>query len=262
MSTSSNTLNPPGFIRTQLEFTRHIRDPQSAPVPHDVANRRMKIYTELFYNNVEDFIASSFPVLRQITDDESWHHMIRDYFRQHKARTPLFPEMPREFLYYLEHERQAHENDYPFMLELAHYEWVELALSLSELDAEWHSIETTAGLQHGVPIVSPLAWLFDYQYPVHQISPDYLPEAPTGQMSYLLLYRDSEDEVHFMELNPVSARLIHLMQENRQLTAEQILQQIATELQHSNPETVIQAGMDIIHDLYHRGVILGVNKQP
>lgn len=260
MSNNSNTASTPGFILTQREFTTHIRDPNHAPYPQDIEKRRMRIYTELFYNNVEDFIASSFPVLRQITDDDAWHRMIRDYFQRHKAKTPLFPELPREFLYYLEHERRSSEHDHPFMLELAHYEWVELALSLSELEPDWEKIHTQGELLHGEPVLSPLAWLFSYQYPVHQISPDFLPDTPAQQPSFLLLYRDSDDEVHFMELNPVAARFIHLMQENKQQSCEQLLQKIATEIQHPQPELVIQAGMDIAHDLHRRGVLLGVNK--
>ena len=256
MSNNGNTASPPGFIQTQYAFTRHIRDPQHVPCPADVEQRRMRIYSELFYNNVESFIADSFPVLRQITDDEAWHEMIRDYFQRHKAKTPLFPELPREFLYYLEHERQASEQDYPFMLELAHYEWLELALSLSELEPDQEIIQ--GDLLHGVPVLSPLAWLFSYRYPVHQIGPDFLPDEAPQQPSYLLLYRDAEDEVHFMELNPVTARLIHLIQENAQQSSEQMLLEIAREIQHPEPGLVIQAGMDILQDLQTRGVVLGV----
>ena len=92
----------------------------------------MNIYRELFYNNVEGFMASSFPVLRKIMDDAQWHALVRDYFSNHKARTPLFPEMPREFLHYLQEEREPQDSDPAYLLELAHYEWVELALSLAD----------------------------------------------------------------------------------------------------------------------------------
>ena len=88
----------PDFAQRQYAFAAHIRDPERNPRPEDVEERRMKIYRELFYNNVEDFIASTYPVLRQITPDERWHAMIRDYFATHLSHTPLFAEMPREFL--------------------------------------------------------------------------------------------------------------------------------------------------------------------
>ncbi len=253
--------NPAEFVRKQYAFAAHIRNPDSNPRPDDVEARRMQIYNDLFYNNVEGFMSSSYPVLREIHDDESWHRLIRDYFQHHKAKTPLFPEMPREFLTYLEHEREAKESDFPFMLELAHYEWAELALSLSEQEPDWSSIEKNSDLLNRMPVLSPLAWPLRYHWPVQHIGPDYLPDKPPDTLTYLLLYRDTNDEVHFMELNPVTARLLQLIQEQSLPSSEVMLQQIAEELNHPDPEVVIQGGKAILQDLKHRNVILGVKKR-
>ena len=150
--------NQPKFIQKQYEFAAHIRNPHTNPRPNDIEARRMKIYSDIFYNNVESFMSNSYPVLREIHDDENWHRLIRHYFHTHKAKTPFFPEIPREFLHYLKSERQAEENDYPFMLELAHYEWAELALSLSEHEPDWHKVDTNGDLLQGLAVLSPLAW--------------------------------------------------------------------------------------------------------
>ncbi|NNG12205.1 MAG: DUF2063 domain-containing protein, partial [Halobacteria archaeon] len=64
--TSHSRTERPDFIRRQYEFAAHIRDPKHQPAPADVEDRRMGIYRELFYNNVEGFIAGTFPVLRRI----------------------------------------------------------------------------------------------------------------------------------------------------------------------------------------------------
>lgn len=250
----------PAFIRKQYEFSAHIRNPQTNPRPDDVEARRMNIYTELFYNNVEGFMSSSYPVLREIHDDESWHHIIRDYFHKHKAKTPLFPEMPREFLHYLENERHPEQSDYPFMLELAHYEWAELALSLSEQEPELTNVDTNGNLLQGLPVISPLVWTLSYHWPVHQIGPEYLPDSQPDTMTYLLLYRDRDDEVHFLEINPVTARLLQLIEEEFLASTEIMLQQIAKELNHPDPQIVIQGGLSIVQDLSQRNIILGVNK--
>ena len=91
----------PEFIQRQYDFAAHIRDPEHAPAPPDVEDRRMAIYRELFYNNVEGFLSNTFPVLREIYDDSHWHAMVRDYFSHHQSQTPLFLEIPREFLGWL-----------------------------------------------------------------------------------------------------------------------------------------------------------------
>ncbi|RKZ79734.1 MAG: DUF2063 domain-containing protein, partial [Gammaproteobacteria bacterium] len=48
----------PSFIDTQYQFAGHIRDPEHNPAPADIEQRRMAIYRELFYNNIEGFIAN------------------------------------------------------------------------------------------------------------------------------------------------------------------------------------------------------------
>ncbi len=258
MTSSQRTPDKPEFTRQQYEFTAHIRNPDRNPRPEGVEDRRMKIYRELFYNNVEDFMASTYPVLRKITPEDRWHAMIRDYFANHLSHTPLFPEMPREFLKYLENEREASPDDPPFMLELAHYEWIELALSIAEQEIDDKLIDGSGDLLDGVPMLSPLAWPLSYQFPVHKIGPDFLPETPGESPTFLVVYRDRDGAVHFLETNPVTARLIQLMSENNTTTGREMLNQIAVELGHPEPDVVVSGGLEILKDLQVRDVVPGV----
>ena len=56
----------PRFQQVQQAFTRHMRDPANAPAPAGVEDRRMAIYRDLLFNNVQTFLAGCFPVLRKI----------------------------------------------------------------------------------------------------------------------------------------------------------------------------------------------------
>jgi hypothetical protein len=245
------------FKQTQYAFAAHIRDPQQHPCPQDVEDRRMNIYRELFYNNVESFMASSFPVLRKILDDVQWHTLIRDYFARHKASTPLFPEMPREFLHYLQNEHEPQDNDPPFLLELAHYEWVELALTLADEENDLKQLSSDGDLLAQHPVLSSLAWPLQYRYPVHQIGPDYQPEQPADSPTFIIVYRNQNDEIGFLEVNPVTARLLHLLTENPTRSGRSVLEQIAKEINHTDPEVVVQGGLTILQDLQARDIILG-----
>ena len=248
------------FKDWQYDFTSHIRDPEIVPAPEGIEPRRIKIYTELFYNNVEGFIASGFPVLRSLYEDDDWHTLVRDYFKNHMNKTPYFLEVSQEFLDYLQNERGEREEDFPFMLELAHYEWVELALSVDETEIDLNGIDANGDLLDGHPVVSPLAWPLSYNYPVHQISDEFQPDAPGEQPTHVVVYRDNkEDDVHFMELNPVTARLIYLLSEDEQLTGRAALEQIASELNHPNPDVVIDGGLDTLRELLDRDIVLGTS---
>jgi len=224
MTTASNSNNAEHFKDVQYAFTRHMRDPENNPPPEGIEDRRMGVYRELVYNNIEGFIANSFPVLRKITPDDRWHEMLRDYVCHHQAHTPLFPRMPLEFLQYLEDERHGHSEDPDFILELAAYEWAEISIALDTREIEMNGIDVGGDLLTGVPVLNPLILPQTYQYPVHQISPDYLPDTPPEVQTYLLVYRRRDDEVGFLELNTVSARLVECMQDNNDKTGLQLLE--------------------------------------
>ncbi|HSH29674.1 MAG TPA: hypothetical protein VK971_07190, partial [Thiohalobacter sp.] len=151
-----------------------------------------------------------------------------------------------------------HAGDPPFLYELAHYEWAELALSVADEQAPPATAVSDAELL-AVPLrVSPLVWPFSYRFPVHRIGPDYRPDAPPPTPTYLLLYRDPDDEVRFIELNAVSARLLALLLEhadNPGYTARRALKQITVELGHSDPDVVITGGRDILADWQRRHIL-------
>jgi uncharacterized protein len=248
------------FQNVQNVFTQHMRDPDNNAAPEGVEDRRIKIYRELVYNNIEGFIANSFPVLRKVIVDEQWHKMMRDYVSNHQAHTPLFPKMPQEFIQYLEHERIGHEEDYPFLLELAHYEWIETSVSMDTREISFDDINEEGDLLNGVPVISPLAMPQAYQWPVHQISPELIPQEMPEQLTYILIYRDRNDEVGFIELNPVSAKLIEECTNNTNQTGKEILLSIAKQLQHPNPDAVINGGLEIMQDFRNKDVILGTKE--
>lgn len=257
--TDSPNKSQNSFTQTQYAFAAHIRQPDKNSAPTDIEDRRMKIYRELFYNNVESFMSNTYPVLCNILGDKRWHALVRDYFANHKAHTPLFPEMPREFLVYLEDEREAQKDDLPFMLELAHYEWIELALTVSELTDDESKLSTQADFLNEVPVLSNLAWLLKYQYPVQNISaefqPENIPEQPTHIIASRLL--DGE-EIHFTEVNPVIARLLQLITENNDhLTGKQLLTQIANELGNPDIDSIINFGIQTIEELHDKNIIIG-----
>ena len=144
--------------------------------------------------------------------------MVRDFFAHHTSSSPYFLEISQEFLDYLQSELETQPEDPQGLLELAHSEWGELARMVAEESTDLDMVDPNGDLLQGHPVLSPAAWPLAYQYPVHKMGPDYLPEAPPGQPTYLVVYRNRMDEVKFLEINPVTARLVNLLQENPEIT--------------------------------------------
>ncbi len=255
--------NPPESLqRLQKQFAAHIRNPFDEPVPDGIEDRRMAIYRDLFYNNIRGFLSKNFPVLAKIYGDRDWRRMVRDFYINHRARTPLFPQLPREFLRYLQEVRKPQPEDPPFLLELAHYEWVELAVSIDEGHIDADDIDPQGDLLTGIPVLSPVAWPLSYSFPVHRIRPDFQPDKPAGPPTNLMVYRNRSDKVQFMELNPVTAHLVQVLKANTTDTGLDCLNRLVTDLNHPKPEVVLDGGKQQLEAFRSRDIIAGVRKSP
>jgi hypothetical protein len=245
--------NLPGFVDVQLEFAAHIRNPDLHPAPGDIEPRRMKIYRDLFYNNIQNFLASGFPVAKKVLGSDAWHRLVRSFIHLNPSETPYFLEISQEFLAFL--GSRTDEDLPPFLLELCHYEWVELALSVNDTDLPEEGIDPDGDLLAGTPVVSPLIWCLAYRWPVHEIGPEHVPQEPPPQPTELIVYRQRNDDVKFMVVNPVTLRLVELLQQDR--TGAEALEALAAELEHIESGVVHQQGAATMERLRHADILLG-----
>lgn len=247
-----NTPELPVFQQYQLQFTGHIRNPSANPRPSKVRANRMQVYTEIVFNNLESSVAACFPVSKKTLGMRTWKKLVRHFFAQHQCHSPLFRQIPEEFLHFL----QTVQDLPPYLTSLAHYEWIELALAVADVSVDMATVDSKGDLLQGRPVFAPALALLSYDYPVQLISPRHKPEQALEQPVNLLVFRDLEDNVRFMELNPVTARLLAILQAGS-LTGRQALGQIATEMAHPDPQAIIQFGLPILQDLKAQGAIYG-----
>ncbi len=201
----------------QRAFAAHLRDPDKMPPPEGIEDRRLAVYRDLFINNITELLGGAFPVARRVLGDAGWQVLIREFYSSHKAHTPYFLEVPREFVEWLTLRPTAGDEP-PFLVELAHYEWVELALAVSDAELPAAGIDPTGDLMQGHPVISPLAWPLAYHWPVQQIGPDYLPDSAPTQPTFLVVYRDASDKVRFLEASAMTAALLDAIEQDATLS--------------------------------------------
>jgi len=216
----------------------------------------MAVYAELFFNNIESLIAANFPVIRTLYDDAAWRDLVRAFYRDHRSHTPLFTDIAREFIRYLEARAEANAGDWPFLVELAHYEWSELALSLDEIDLAKIERDGHGDVVDGIPLASPLARVLAYRFPVHRIAVDFRPTEAPPQPTLILLTRDRADALHFLEIDALTALLFERLQQNTTLTGRACLDALLTELGRDEP-ALRDSGLGILRHLRERDALLG-----
>lgn len=236
----------------QFALSRHLRDPSSHPPPPGIEERRLAIYRDLFFNNIEGLLAGNFPVIRTTLGDDAWRRLVRGFYARHRSQTPLFPEIAREFIRFL--ETRTDGDDPPWLRELAHYEWVELALQIADDSLPSH--DPHGDLLAGVSVMSPFAWALAYQWPVHRIGPDFQPDVPPDEPTLLLVRRDAGHQVRFAAISPLVYRLIELLGEGGRRGGD-VLRQLAAEAGMDDVPAFVDQGAAMLVRMRQEGTLLG-----
>lgn len=241
------------FQQQQQAFCNRIRDPEKYPVPPGIETERMQVYEALLFDGVESMLKNSFPVLHSLMDVETFQQLARDFFKLHACKVPLFHEAPMALVEYLELHAEKYPT-YPFLYELAHYEWMEVALSLS--DAPLPAFQAGDVLKN-IPVLTPYFGVWQYQYPVHDIQGNKPPILPAEEPFYVLGFRDADQKVHFLSLTPWSAHLIEQLSTNNSLTGEALLQKMV-EVTALEEDRLIKHGKALLQEWVEQEIVLGV----
>jgi hypothetical protein len=97
-----------------------------------------------------------------------------------------------------------------------------------------------------------------YNYPVHLIGPDFQPTEASSDATHIIVYRDRKMQVGFMEINRTTQRLLEILDKDK-LSGRDALLQLATELEYSNPDAILEFGASLLSQLHSKDIICGFN---
>ncbi|HJR27349.1 MAG TPA: putative DNA-binding domain-containing protein, partial [Pseudomonas sp.] len=238
------------LVQQQTTMGLYLRDPEHNAPPTEMDPARAQVYRDLVFANLSSLLSGTFPVLVKILGEEHWRSLVRIFLRDYRARTPKFGEIAQEFVEFLASEPLALVDGPwpPFMVELAHYEWVEMALQQS--DAEPVAAGDASLLLDRPLQVSPLAWPLAYAWPVQLLGPDYQPDVLPAQPTLLLVRRAEDWGVKFSELSPLAWRLLLLVGEFPELTGRELLQGLAVEAGAGGSLEFLEGGVGLLRQMH------------
>lgn len=242
-------------LHEQLDaMARHVREPGTHPGPPGIEPQRLKVHSDLVYNNLDGLLAGNFPVIRKTLADADWQALVRRFLVTHVSLTPLFTELGRELVDFLESDAGL-DPQRPWLAELAHYEWAELGLQLSDATLPAH--DPRGDLLEGVPVLSPLVWPLAYRWPVSSIGPHHQPEVAPDTPTLLLLRREADGGVHFSALSPLLFRLLELVGANTNANGRTLLRQLADEAGQADFDAFLSEARPMLQRLHEQHVLLG-----
>ena len=233
----------------QLRMTRYIRYPQANEPPPGIETRRLAVYRQLFFGNLQSLLAGNFPVLHASLPGEQWQGLTEGFYAGFRCQTPLFTEVAGEFVEYLEGRTEQPG----WVAELAHYEFIETALLLSDSAEPAH--DPQGDLLEGVPLLSVLAAPLAYAWPVSHIGPEHIPLETPAEPTLLLARRGSDLKVYFSRLAPLAHALLVSLQQ-WQLTGRQHFKALA-EIAGVELAAIEGPGIALLRSLKEQGVVLG-----
>lgn len=249
---------PPELASLQKRFADHIRNPESAPAPDGIEQRRLAIYQRLFFNNLSSLFGANFNVARKILPDQDWNPLIRAFMVEHRSTTPLFPEIGREFIRFLIEHPEHWQPRWPWLAELCDWQFQATAVRNDEAEPGAVDADPDGDLVGEAPVLNPTLRLAQYRWPVNTIRAGRLPDAE--QPAILAIWRKRDDHLGRMKINAITARLLELVQENPTGSGQSALQTLAAEIRHPDPDAMIGFGTELLETLRQREVVLGTRR--
>lgn len=245
------------FQQHQKQFVEYLRDPENNKRPTYATDARLQVYERLLFNNVSGFIETAFPVLNSIVSDNDWTQLVRQFFVQHTCDSPFFIDISKQFLEFIMEKESPLHASLPYLTSLAHYEWLELSVSVRE-DSQRRTVDLEA-IDESFLILSNAAEPASYNFPVHKISEenafDTIVLTPLEQPVYLVLYRKEESSiVSFLEVNAVTALTCSYLQ-NRKVSFGELLDYLHEHLPQYQTEQLKEHLLDMVQYLMNQNII-------
>lgn len=257
------------FIAYQRHFVDYLRDPDGNEDLSKQLPKQIGIYARLLHNKFEDSLNICFPVCRELLGLERWQQLVTLFIKEHRCESPLYREIPDEFIDYLLNEKPGLVLP-DFLKELAHFEWMELVLETAQGKLFDANLEP-ADLFAAVPVINPVLTVLTYRYPVHKMMPqseswlrwqNWQQTVPVDENApvYLFGIRDDQYRIQFIETNPATVRLVELLQEGFR-TGEQAASQLALELRSKDNGQFLEFCHETLDRLRQQDIIIGTQHE-
>jgi len=208
---------------------------------------RYQLYRELVSDRMLQVLQNVCPVANEILTEAEWQKILGEYLKKSPPQSEILRDLPYEFSAWLKSHRHGLSKKFPYLGELVEYEAMEVKVNFLPDDAE----KTPRGKLR----LNPAHFLGHYRWPVHFLSADFhdIKKIPRGAY-HLLLWRDSADNVNFMEVNALVASLIRELETGPKKLVE-LLKTIAAQNGIPAGEEFISEGKALMADLEEKEIL-------
>lgn len=221
-------------------------------MPEHVAGTRLAVYRTLVRASLREAVTSILPRTAARMGDR-FDEELDAFYAAVGPKTHYLRDVPLELVAWAAGRWEADASLPPFLVDLARHEVAELEVAASADDVR----PAVAELVLDRPAVfAEAVRLARYGFAVHQLPLDEDDRSePEARDVWLLLYRDEEHQLRYLELTPAAAAIVGRMLAGE--TTEAALRGGAADAGVAFDDALLAGTARLLGDLAERGVLLG-----
>jgi len=228
-----------------------------------VESRGVRIYSRLLRIGHHDVTDSVYPGCARLIGDK-WDDVVDDYLRRFPPQHYNFNRTASRLSEYLEKYGERYTRRYPYLIELADYEWLELEImerDVAVIDRTFEPLTTPAQFEEYAPRLNPALALRRYRFPIPEIV-DYLrdecclPRDIGPKATTVAVYRDPESHLcRFLELGALTARVVE--QAATTTAYRDLLGLVVEQAADKDPQAAVVEFLELVDKLQSLKLFLG-----
>ena len=228
-----------------------------------IDRKGVNLYASLINTGQHDLMDSIYPGCAKLLK-KAWSEVVDDYMETSPSDHYHLNSAAKGFAKYLEAHGEKHLQRFPFLAELADYEWIELEILESDEVPEFGedvALDSPEVFQNYGPVVNRVLATRTYEYPIAKVV-DWLkddiklPRRVKKEKTHLAIFREPEEQnSKFAELSELAALLLQRAAEQPVSYAELIT--FAVQSVGGDPQSVIMSFLELVEDLQELKLFLG-----
>ncbi|SFT43550.1 hypothetical protein SAMN05216474_0552 [Lishizhenia tianjinensis] len=218
----------------------------------NVREDRLHHYRRLIFTIVNDALKGNYPIAYKQFSSKAWEEIVTEFLAEHAFQNNQLFKMPGEFIAFAEEKNYAEKYAIPYLIDLLKFEWVEVEVH-TMADEDIPEVQQDSDLITDTLYFSPYLKLLTLNYPIHLLKRQ---EKLEEKATYLLIYRQENGTVQYMELAPLMFNIVENLIGSGQ-SVSTLLEEELNQLPEVQKQEILQGISASLMDLLHKGIILG-----
>jgi len=254
------------YSEYQRQLANFCRTEDFTELPGATSAERVQTYRNLVFNGIEAALNNAFPLTREILETK-WPELIRRFVAEFPCQSPQLWQMPYGLIEYVE-SRSDLTQQFPFLLDLLNFEWVEIEVYMME-DASVESVTQSGSVLNDVLVLNSEHRILLLEFPVFKFSTSVVKANSEVLVAAkgiypLICYRHPQTlKANYFQLSTFYLNILGQIQE-KQSPGRDAIEFVAKEmgLAASADELakLLEQGEEFLTELLQQQIIIGFKK--